>query len=360
MAHPIATEPSPTPRALTADALCVALRALPAALLVIDAGEHVVYANARAEALLAPKHDRGLIGSRVADVLAPMRQLRDSVSAAADVDERPAITLARPGDDPQELGLQLSEIDLPGVDGRATLLLFQDISHIAKLRRERDHLLRLATVGEVLPSILHELKNPLASVTSAVELLVEEAPAGHFQADLHAVLTEVRRMKLGFEGIGIAGRALTSPRSSAVDLALRHAVQVFHTRAERDGIEIRCDVQDLPLLRLDDAVVRAIAFNLLNNSLHACRSGDSIRVSARLEEAGTTFVLQVSDSGTGMSRRTLSRCTQLFFTTKSSGSGIGLALCKSTVETAGGVLEIESEHGVGTTITMRIPLETRP
>ncbi|MDJ0867652.1 MAG: ATP-binding protein [Myxococcota bacterium] len=343
-------------RPLDAGARAAILDDLSTALLVVGDDETIAYANPRAEELLGAALP--LAGRAAAGVLAPMDRLREIAAAAVRDDSRASVTIQRDGEAPKEIGIQLSEIDFG--QGPATLIVFQDISHFLRLQSERDHLLKLATVGEVLPSILHELKNPLASVTSAVELLVEEAPPGPFQNDLHAILTEVRRMKLGFEGIGIAGRALHSERHTAVDLALRHAVQVFHARAEQDGIELRCEVPDLPLLRLDDAVMRAIAFNLVNNALHACRRGDSVRVAAHLEAGGGRFALEVTDTGVGMSAETCARCTELFYTTKKSGSGIGLALCDSTLKAAGGELAIASELGAGTTMSARVPLETRP
>jgi PAS domain S-box-containing protein len=344
------------PQPLDPSAHAAILDGLPTALIVADHDGSISYANERAEALLGSRSSR-LIGRPVNRVLAPMEQLREiaDADAATHEDDRPSITIRRNGGDPREIGIQLSEVATDATTSPSTLIVFQEIGHLIRLRSERDHLLRLATVGAVLPTILHELKNPLASVTSAVELLVEEAKPGRFQDDLHAILTEVRRMKLGFEGIGIAGRELRSVRNSAIDLALRNAAQVFHARAERDGIELHCEIPNLPLLPLDDAVIRAIAFNLINNALYACDRGDSIRVSARLENGGDSFVLDVADTGTGMSAETLVRSTELFFTTKNSGSGIGLALCKNTLETAGGELVITSELGVGTTMTARVP-----
>ena len=163
-------------------------------------------------------------------------------------------------------------------------------------------------------------------------------------------------MRLGFDGIGVVSRDLQTSSYNAVDFALRQTVQILKARAQQDGIVLLSDVPDLPLLALDPSVVRAIAFNLLNNALHACASGDEVRVSAGLEQGGSVFVFEVRDGGRGMDAETLRSCTDLFFTTKSSGSGIGLALCKSTVEAAAGSLEISSEPGAGTTARVRVPL----
>jgi signal transduction histidine kinase len=112
----------------------------------------------------------------------------------------------------------------------------------------------------------------------------------------------------------------------------------------------------MPLLPLDPAVVRAVLFNLLVNSMHSCRSGGTVVVHARLVDEGRRFELTVADTGEGMTAEVYERCTELFYTTKRSGSGIGLALARRAAEGAGGALDIQSIIGVGTTVTVRVPV----
>ncbi|MDJ0853300.1 MAG: ATP-binding protein [Myxococcota bacterium] len=341
--------------ALSPEACAQILDAQPTALLVAAATGEVRYANRRAGEILDVPGDE-LLGRRIDDVLAPLDELRDIVAEAEQDDLRASIAVGAGVGASRELGIQLAALP-PGVVGDgATAVVFQDIDHYQQLRRDRDRLLKLATVGEVLPSILHELKNPLASVTNAVELLVEEAAPGPLRDELHAILTEVRRMCLGFDGIGVVSRDLVSTSYNAIDLALRQTAQILKARAQQDGVTLRCEVPDLPLLALDPSVVRAIAFNLLTNALHACSPGGEVQVASRLEEGGRVFAFEVCDGGSGMDPDTLRCCTELFFTTKKSGSGIGLALCKGTLEAAGGSLEISSELGSGTTARVRVPL----
>ena len=339
---------------LSPEACAQILAAQPTALLVANSAGRILYANQRASEILGVAVTK-LVALGIDEVLAPVEELRRIVDEAEQDDLRASIAVGA-GEASRELGIQLAALPTEAVGTDATAVVFQDIDHYQRLRQDRDRLLKLATVGEVLPSILHELKNPLASVTNAMELLVEEAEPGPLRDELHAVLTEVRRMCLGFDGIGVVSRDLAASSYSAIDLALRHTAQILKARAQQDGIRLHCEVPDLPLLPLDPSVVRAIAFNLLNNALHACGAGDEVRVVSGLEEDGRVFAFEVRDGGRGMDAETLHCCTELFFTTKSSGSGIGLALCKSTLEAAGGTLEISSELGTGTTARVRVPL----
>jgi signal transduction histidine kinase len=105
----------------------------------------------------------------------------------------------------------------------------------------------------------------------------------------------------------------------------------------------------------DPAVFRLVLLNLLNNALEACSPGD--RVTVAIHPSGSRLELVVTDTGAGMSRETLERVTELFFSTKPRGSGIGLALVDRVVREAGGRLLIDSEPGQGTTVRVIIPVE---
>lgn len=253
-----------------------------------------------------------------------------------------------------------------------------------RLREERDRLLQLAAVGEVLPSLLHELRNPIAGVTTALEVLVEDMEDGELRDTLHALLGELRRAQLTLQGIGTADRALRGDGSHhAIDNALRDACRVMSASAREAGVELRTDIPDLPLLPIDAPALRGVVFNLLNNAIAAARAegaasippataadgclpthrrtsvrSPTVDVSVRLDD--TTLVVIVQDTGTGMKPDVLARCTQLFFTTKARGSGIGLALARRTIESVGGSISVASELGQGTSVTLSIPIDADP
>lgn len=233
---------------------------------------------------------------------------------------------------------------------------------LAVVRRERDRLMQLAAVSDVLPSVMHELKNPLAAITSAVELVLDDLGEGSARDDLQSVLGEIRRMKLTLEGIGSVGRELVAERPAAIDFAITEAFHVLLRVGTSRGVAMECQVPALPLLPFDPSVVRALVFNLVQNAIHACegRPEASIRVAAELDEPGETLTLTIADTGAGMAPEVAARCTELFYTTKNRGSGIGLALVVRAAQSAGGRLAIESAVGRGTEIRIELPIPRRP
>lgn len=324
----------------------VALRAVNclAAGLLVTRGDMIDYANPRAGALLGRVALEGeslrALGLPACDGLRDEDPVRfEHEIVAADGERR-------------RLGFTVSRFP-SGTDPGGRLFLFQDITQFDGVRRERDRLLQLAAIHAVLPSILHELRNPITAITTTVEVMLEEAPAA-MQGDLHAILCELRQISLTLQGVGAVGRELRCDQDGVVDLPIEDTVRVLEGKARSRGVALDVAVDTMPLLRLDPAVLRAVVANLVVNALAACSAGDRVSIAARFVD--DTFRLVVEDTGRGMTPDVLARATELFFTTKALGSGIGLSLCSRAVEQAGGDLEITSAPGQGTRVAITIPL----
>ncbi len=331
------------------------LDSIETALLVINKDDTISFANPRAGEILGRSLDE-LADANIGAVIAPISMLTNGSNSATE--HREELAIIRPDGIQATIEYKLSYVqrDKHHDDSPLYALVFEDITQWVQLRGERDRLLQLAAVGELMPTILHELKNPLASISTTVEVIVEDLGPGDLRDQLHAVLWEIRRMRLTFDGIGVVGRSLRNSRVAAVDHACREATLVLRARAQAANVALSSDVPDLPLLPFDPSVVRAIVYNLVVNAIQACDANDSISIVAHLQEGDGVFALVVSDTGRGMDPETLARCTQLFYTTKTRGSGIGLALCERATKQAGGELKIESKLGEGTVVWVRVPI----
>ncbi len=340
------------PEGTTEGALArAALDALTAGVLVFGEDGIIELANAGAARILARPRE-SLHGLRVDAVLARRAHLIHA--ALAKKEERPELTVKLPDGKTTEVGFTVTSFVGPDNTPRY-VILFQELGGVLQLRKERDRLLQLAAVGDVLPSALHELRNPLAAVTSLLEVLLEEPDAPNAK-ELHAVLSEIRRMTLTLHGIGGLVRTARAEKPTAIDAAVRDACVVLEPMARRKGITLRAVGKNLPLLRFDREVLCGVVFNLVKNAIDACDEGNVIEVDARLEDEDAVLALEVSDDGPGMKPEVRERCCELFFTTKEKGSGVGLALCKRVAEVSGGRLEIVSAEGGGTSVTLYLPI----
>jgi len=331
-------------------ALCV-LDALPSAVLVVDSTGRARYANARAASVF-DLEPADIVGKGVGRALG-FPELAASTSVTAQHTAR----VARPDGQTVTIGFAVAPVTCAGESLFA--VSFRDISDTVRLTRERDRLLQLAAIAESLPTLLHEIRNPLSAIITTVEVMIEDLGPGRLQDHLHVVLGEARRIALQLEGVGGVGRSLAAPRASVVDQACRDICSLMVGRASSADVHLRWDIPDLPLLPLEPSTLKAVLFNLVTNAIHACRAGDTVRVHIRLVRGGRSLELSVVDTGVGMSGEAYRRCTELFFTTKRHGSGIGLALCRRAVESAGGEMEIQSVPGIGTAVTITLPVERR-
>lgn len=340
-------------RLLSGSAVCRRLlETLPSAVLLVDASGDILHANAQASRLLE-RESTDLEGMNVRDLVAPLEELFQIRPPAK------SHRFVSPSGAELYLGCRVAIAEqIPMEDSSPKyLVVFDDETSWVRLLSERDQLLRLAAMGEVLPAVLHELKNPLAAVTALVEVLLEESPEGALRDDLFAIIGELRRMRLTMDGVGTMGAKLASGRFQAIDLALEETCRVLHQTAVTAGVTLEHEIQSMPLLALESSVIRAMLFNLIQNAVQASPTGAKVLVRGGLN--GSWLEFSVEDQGHGMKPEILARCRDLFFTTKVRGSGIGLSLCHQICKDAGGELLIDSQEGVGTKVTVRVPSRSR-
>lgn len=209
--------------------------------------------------------------------------------------------------------------------------------------------------------VAHEIRNSLTPVRAAVGVLerrVAELPDAERERGrraLELIQTEAERMtRLASTFSDYAH--LPDPKPEAIDavevlrelLALEVPDRITHHLLEPErAVTVRAD---------RDELVRAFR-NLIKNAVEAIPGPGSISVDVRLGDAGSEAVIRISDSGTGMDAEMLRQATQPGFTTKQTGTGLGLALVRRTVSRYGGRLRLESEPGRGTTVVVSLPRE---
>ncbi|MBE3589627.1 MAG: HD domain-containing protein [Firmicutes bacterium] len=217
--------------------------------------------------------------------------------------------------------------------------LFQELeARLAEIEALRDAE-RLAAVGRMAAAAAHEIRNPLTAVKGFLELLKRDPRGEDLPRILPLVLSELGRIERLTSDMLLLARPPADPRA-ACDLAEEVAavLQLLGGEIEAGGVELRRAGLDGPArVRGEGPRVRQVVLNLVRNALEAMPGGG--RLALELEEAGGEYVLSVSDSGPGLPAEILDRLFEPFQTTKPSGTGLGLAVCASIVQSLGGRIE---------------------
>jgi signal transduction histidine kinase len=224
---------------------------------------------------------------------------------------------------------------------------------------ERTH--RLEAWAEMARQVAHEIKNPLTPIQlSAEHLLRVHADKGQplgsvLEGCVHAILGQVhllRQIASEFSSFASSPQVKLAP----VDLPDLVAEILDPYRAGLAGrIEIRNDVSGpLPRVLVDRTLIMRALANIVENALHAMPGAGELSVAA---SAGPdVVVLTVRDTGVGMDEEALARVFEPYFSTKTSGTGLGLPIARRNVELSGGTIEVESQKGQGTTVRVSLPV----
>ena len=228
---------------------------------------------------------------------------------------------------------------------------------------------RLSATGTLAAGIAHEINNPLGGMLNAARMLREgKLDPAKQQEYLELIADGLERVRAIVQKIlQFRPRAL-EPQPVRLQEAVEKAIAFMEHRARAKEVTLRNELPaDLPVVNGDPLELQQAFLNILMNAADACVVGEGM-VTIYGRSSGDGVSVSVADNGCGMEPDELARCTDLFFTTKDvgEGTGLGLAVAHNIVANHGGRLDISSERGRGTTVTMsfpptttRIPLATR-
>jgi signal transduction histidine kinase len=236
-------------------------------------------------------------------------------------------------------------------------------SMAAELQRQRKELERTHRVeawAEMARQVAHEIKNPLTPIQLTAEHLRRVhadrgEPLGPVVKEcVAAILTQVRLLRqIASEFSSFASSPTARPSAVAVPELLQEVLEPYRTGLDR----IRFDVDvppTLPSIHVDRTLVARALTNVIENALHAMPGDGTIMVVGRLDDR--VVRVTVADSGGGMDAEALGRAFEPYFSTKSTGTGLGLPIARRNIELNGGTIAVSSERGRGTTVTISLPL----
>lgn len=262
------------------------------------------------------------------------------------------------------LGMTLSWLKDSNGDPMGMVGIFQDLTEIKALEdrvRQRE---RLASVGELAAGLAHEIRNPLAAISGAMEVLQQDLRLEGEPATLMDIaLRETERLD-DLIGQFLLYARPASPQKRYCDLVRLVKETLVLLRAHHDfrpGIQITGQLPDTPIWAEADAnQIRQVVWNLLVNALQAMPDGGQLTVRLRSIASArpAAVTLTIGDTGQGVKPEDVHRMFLPFFTTKPGGSGLGLAIVHRIVEEHRGHVDVKSEWTKGTRVTVTLPAGT--
>jgi signal transduction histidine kinase len=213
----------------------------------------------------------------------------------------------------------------------------------------------LAQIGQLAATLAHEIKNPLAGISGAIQIIREGLP---HQSPHHPIigdiLNQIGRLDATVRDLLLYARPTPAkPRPFRLDRLVMRVASLLQEEPAMQRVRVEFHETGDSTVFADEGQVEQLLINLLLNAAHASHDGQPVRV--EVEPQGERARLVVRDFGTGMPPEVLERAQEPFFTTKARGSGLGLAICRRVAETNGGSIAIESEVNRGTTVIVDLP-----
>ena len=222
---------------------------------------------------------------------------------------------------------------------------------------------QMTTFGQMAAGLVHEIKNPLAGIKAAIELMTEEIALSAENKDiLSKVISEIRRIEALMKSLLDFARP---PKPQFMQINLNHVLvgtldflihQPSFSQNKKEPIAIIPTLDThLPEIVADPQQLRQIFINLLLNAHEAMAHGGTITVKTS-HDSSSAIEISISDTGKGISKDVLEKIFQPFFTTKPKGTGLGLAISKQLIEQHGGTISGENNPDGGATFRIKIPI----
>jgi two-component system sensor histidine kinase PilS (NtrC family) len=231
----------------------------------------------------------------------------------------------------------------------------EDLSAIRAMESRMRQADRLATLGRMAANIAHEIRNPLASLTGAIEVLTSPLTAEDARERLSQIVArESERLNHIIKNfLEYARPAPLSITTFDVAAAAEEVLLLLEHRTSPGSLKVIREFAPSVLWPVDAQQFRQILWNLCLNAVEAMPEGGELRVAAAV--LGDMLEVTVSDTGEGIAAGDLSHVFEPFFSTKSEGTGLGLALVHRVVQEHGGEIDVRSSPGLGTTFTLTLP-----
>jgi hypothetical protein len=261
---------------------------------------------------------------------------------------------------PDEAGLLIALLSMEFLDASAAgmMIRLRDPEATRQIGRQLQTADRLSAISRLTGGVAHEVKNPLNAMLMHVELA--RMKLNHGDYDLVPQIDVISNEIMRLDRVVKTFLDFTRPvQLSLVDVPLKtflcDIVDLSRPQAEAAGITFTVDASDEPVMvTVDLDLMKQALLNIVVNGIEAMPEGGTMRFESTVK--GDNAEIRITDSGPGIPADVRDKIYNLYFTTKQTGSGIGLAMTFRIVQLHDGTIDFSSEPGKGTTFVIRLPL----
>ena len=336
---------------------------MPAGLLLLNSAGLITSANPAAELALDVK---SLVFRRYNEVLGADSRLTQLIAGCLDLGKtfrREEVEYLTPASELRELGVTISPITGTAGEVTGAICLLSDLTELAALQKQIHMKENLAALGELSAGIAHEFKNALATISGYAQMIRSEAEPGDIHDSAERILDQTRSLThVVTEFLRFAKPLEICYETVAMQALVERVAEDLHEVFPQCTVECEGTFVDLPG---DEALLRQALLNLTRNAAESGRdAGHSPRVvvSGSLEELGGRKWQRicVADNGLGIPGHDLPKIFLPFYTTKSEGTGLGLAVVQKVTLQHGGSIEARNRQGGGAEFLLWLPLRQDP
>ena len=241
------------------------------------------------------------------------------------------------------------------------VMILRDITKSRRTAQQTIESERLNALTLLAAGVAHEIGNPLNSLHIHLQLMERSVQKLHgeakaeLQQSIDIARSEVNRLdSIVTQFLRAIRPSRPQLRPESLNTIIEEAVRFFTPEIQDRDITVKQELRsDLPLLQLDRDQMKQAFYNVIKNSLEATKRHGTLHIRTDMDD--THVIVSFVDTGSGMSAGNLSRVFEAYFTTKSTGTGLGLLIVRRIVREHGGELSIESNEGEGLTLTIRLP-----
>lgn len=314
---------------------------LPFGVVACDREGSPICINASASAMLAREEERDEQGRTLQMILAQMVRREDVLPAPA--------RLTGPTGKSRDYEFGVWQLREPDGSRWGVLCTIDDVTYKKLMEERSSEDEKLAYTGKLAADVAHEIRNPLAGIRAGIQVVSRKVTQERDQKLCQGMVREVDRVNLLIENLLNLSRRRESQKTTVnLNVLFDELSMLYFKVAENKNITWKAAVEGSLWLYADEGELRQVLINLINNAVKAMPDGGSLTVRAWKDETGVK--LSVEDTGLGMDQEKLAQVQR-----KGGAGGLGLSIVRRLLNSNGGVLEMESQPGQGTTARVIFP-----